>query len=305
MVSIVTAPRSQQEFRRNIQLQAAANHLADDEIHEICRDLGHHWRHRTFTPAVTVRSCVHRALNGDHSIAAMLAGLAVGQGADETIPTDSAWCQARSRLPLDVSQELRNSSPDAHATVSDASPGRSSGTAGTCSLSTARPSRCPTSRNWSKRSAMRRQGMGPAASPPGGSRSLNSWASNASLKPTLAMNVLRSKKVGSARREVASIVLGHNLVWLLIHDAADAEGVPARDISFACAVKTAVSFSRALRLAVPLQRPGLRAKTLRMIASQRNHHPFGRVKPRMVKRDRRRYSYLKEPRPVARQRCLT
>ena len=101
MVSIVTSPNSQQEFRRNIQLQAVDKHLDDNEIHAICRRLGHHWRRRTFTPAATVRSCVHRALNGDHSIAAMLADLAAGDGPDEPIPTDSAWCQARSRLPLE------------------------------------------------------------------------------------------------------------------------------------------------------------------------------------------------------------
>jgi len=106
MSSIVTSPNSQQELRRNIQLQAVDDHLNDDEIHNICRGLGHHWRERTFTPAATLRSCVHRALNGDHSIAAMLADLAAGDWPDEPIPTDSAWCQARCRLPLEVFQEL-------------------------------------------------------------------------------------------------------------------------------------------------------------------------------------------------------
>jgi len=83
MSSIVTSPNSQQELRRNIQLQAVDDHLNDDEIHNICRGLGHHWRERTFTPAATLRSCVHRALNGDHSIAAMLADLAAGDWPDE------------------------------------------------------------------------------------------------------------------------------------------------------------------------------------------------------------------------------
>jgi hypothetical protein len=106
MSSIDTTAKSQQEFRRNVQLQAVDEHLDDDEILDICRDLGHHWRDRTFTPAATVRSCVHRALNGDHSIAAMLADLAAGDRPGEPIPTDSAWCQARSRLPLKVFQEL-------------------------------------------------------------------------------------------------------------------------------------------------------------------------------------------------------
>ena len=126
-----------------------------------------------------------------------------------------------------------------------------------------------------------------------------------SLKTTLEMNVLRSKKTGSLRREVASIILGHNLVWTLIHEAAVKNNVPARDISFACAVKIAVAFSQTLPLTAPSQRPALREKMLNLIAAQRNHHPFGRVEPRKVKRDRRRYSYLKESRAVARKKCLT
>jgi hypothetical protein len=40
------------------------------------------------------------------------------------------------------------------------------------------------------------------------------------LKTTLKMNVLRSKSPKAARREVASIILGHNLVWMLMHQAA-------------------------------------------------------------------------------------
>jgi len=40
MISIVTSPNSQQEFRRNIQLQAVDDHLNDDENHNICRGLG-------------------------------------------------------------------------------------------------------------------------------------------------------------------------------------------------------------------------------------------------------------------------
>jgi hypothetical protein len=126
-----------------------------------------------------------------------------------------------------------------------------------------------------------------------------------SLKTTLEMAVLRSKKAGSVRREVASIILGHNLVWMLIHEAAASSDVPAEDISFARAVETTVAFSQALSLAPASQRPALRRKMVKRIASQANHHPLDRVEPRQVKRDRRRYPYLKESRAVARARCLT
>jgi len=452
MISIVTPPNSQQEFPRNIQLQAMDEHLPDDEINDICRNLGHRWRDRTFPPAATVRSCVHRALNGDHSIAAMLADLAAGEVPGKPIATDSAWCQARSRLPLKVFKELiarrardgqqrfgrifqwhgrdvfivdgsTVSMPDEPELVEafGYAPTRHG------------PSRFPVARItfielmglegiWDYRlddyrtsedaqfkdmwpslpdgcivladrkfssfymlAKLRRRHIGvitrlhPKRDPhklirEGQPLGPNEWIVHldlapqlrlkyddptlpqrlavrlirvrfahgrrwrtlwivttlmdatsyprrmmaagyrarwgvepriGSLKTTLEMSVLRSKKVESVRREVASIVLGHNLAWLLIHEAARAHGVPSRDISFACAVKIAVSFSRALRLVGPLQKDALRGKMLKMIASQRNGHPFGRVEPRKVKRDRHRYPYLHESRAVARQRCLT
>jgi hypothetical protein len=126
-----------------------------------------------------------------------------------------------------------------------------------------------------------------------------------SLKTTLEMNVLRSKKPPSVRREVAAIILGHNLVWMLIHEAAESSEVPVEDISFACAVKIAVAFSKTLPLLPAAQRPAMRNKMLKLIAAHVNHHPFGRVEPRRIKRDRRRYPYLKEPRDLARAKCLT
>ena len=106
MFPIVTTPKSQEQFRHAIQLDAIADHLTDGEINEIASNLGHTWRDRQLPPGVTVRSCVHRALNGDHSIAAMLADLAAIDDPDAPVPTDSAWCQARSRMPLTVLQEL-------------------------------------------------------------------------------------------------------------------------------------------------------------------------------------------------------
>jgi len=126
-----------------------------------------------------------------------------------------------------------------------------------------------------------------------------------SLKTTLEMNVLRSKTPGGVRREVASIILGHNLVWRLIHEAAEKTETPADRISFAGAVKVVVSFSAELRQAGPEQRGAVREKMIREIARHTNHQRRGRVEPRMVKREPVRYSYLRIPRAEARQKCLT
>jgi hypothetical protein len=126
-----------------------------------------------------------------------------------------------------------------------------------------------------------------------------------SLKTTLEMNVLRSKTPPAVRREVASIILGHNLVWMLMHESAQKTNTPADDISFAGAVKTVLAFSWALRHAQHRSRNRLYDRMLRHIARQRNHHPFDRVEPRLVKREPVRFGYLREPRWKARLKCLS
>jgi hypothetical protein len=126
-----------------------------------------------------------------------------------------------------------------------------------------------------------------------------------SLKTTLEMNVLRGKTPAAVRREVASIILGHNLVWMLMHEAAGAAKTPVADISFACAVKTVLAFSWALTGATASGFQAIYHRMLLHIARQQNHHPFGRVEPRLVKRDPVRYPYLREPRWKARLKCLS
>jgi len=126
-----------------------------------------------------------------------------------------------------------------------------------------------------------------------------------SLKTTLEMNVLRGKSPGAVRREVASIILGHNLVWMLMHESAQATDTSAEDISFAAAVKTVLAFSSAMLHASRPVRRQLHNKMLLQIARQTNHHPFDRVEPRLIKRDPVRYAYLREPRWKARLKCLS
>ena len=40
-------------------------------------------------------------------------------------------------------------------------------------------------------------------------------------------------------------------------------------------------------------------------AAQRNHHPFDRVEPRLIKREIARFAFLREPRWKARLKCLS
>ncbi len=121
-----------------------------------------------------------------------------------------------------------------------------------------------------------------------------------SLKTTLRMNVLQSKKVKNVYSEIAATILAHNLVWTLIHQAAQHTQTQADRISFLGAVRTVLAFS------FPLQTPNLderhRAYTamLHHIASQTNAYRPDRIEPRLVKRQTRKFGFLKIPREKAR-----
>jgi len=452
MSCIVKSAQLHDRFSRSIPVAALEEHLRDDEIEDICRDLGHVWRDRQLPPGVTVRSSVERALNPDHSIACVLASLAALNAPDAPTPTDSAWCQARSRLPLAVFRELiarkarvcrrrfgrpyrwngrwvfiadgsTVSMPDEPALV-DAF-GYANTRHGPSRFPVARITflelagleviwdyrldeyRCSEDEQFQEmwpslpsgciclldkkfssfyilaklrqrrigvvtllhqrrdphllircgRSLGRNEWIVPLALAPQlrrryddpslpnvlcvrlirvcfrrGSRWHTLWVVTTlmdpieyprrdvaaayrkrwdieprigSLKTTLEMDVLRSKSPGAVRREVVSIVLGHNLVWLRIHQAAERSGTAASDISFAGAIKTVMKFSAALAHTRGRLRQRLHEKMLDQIARQVNHHPFGRVEPRRVKRDRVRYPYLHEPRWKARRKCLS
>jgi len=93
-------------FPHGVQVAALQELLSDQEVDLICHHLGHTWRDRIFTPAVTVRSMVHRALNPDKSIRAVLTDLAVADERLKQTPADASWCEARSRLPEELWAEL-------------------------------------------------------------------------------------------------------------------------------------------------------------------------------------------------------
>jgi len=452
MYCIVHSPKSHQRIRRSLQLAALDDLLPDAEIEAICRQLRHRWRKRRLPPGVTLRSMVYRGLHPDHSIAAMLADLAAQLGPDEPAPTDSAWCQARSRLPQRVLTELITrralacrrrfgrtkrwhgryvfridgstvSMPDEPALVkafgyADTRHGLSRFPVGritfielaglnviwnhrlghyTCSeerqlynmwhtlptgciclldrrfcsfynlaklrqrrigvLTPLHQRRDPHKMSSLGRPLGKDQWLVPLDLAPQlrrkyndrtlpgvlwvrlirvrflrGTRHKTLWLVTTlldpvefprdelaelyrarwpietrigALKTTLEMNVLRGKSPGAVRREVASIILGHNLVWALMHEAGAVTDTPADDISFAGAVKTVLAFSPALRQARRAQRRRIHDRMLHHIARQKNHHPFDRVEPRLIKREIARYAYLREPRWKAREKCLS
>src|SRR5438105_3936830 len=69
-------------------------------IHSISRDLGHPFRQRTLTPVVTTYLFLQQILHGNTAVGNLrhLSGLDF---------TDSAYCQARGRLPLAFFRRLQ------------------------------------------------------------------------------------------------------------------------------------------------------------------------------------------------------
>ena len=102
MESIDPSSTNHEPISPPVQLSALEAYLSDAEIETICHQLGHPFRHRQLPPGTLVRSIVYRSLHPDKSIKSTLADLAAGPGPIGAEPTDAAWCQARSRLPLEI-----------------------------------------------------------------------------------------------------------------------------------------------------------------------------------------------------------
>ena len=117
-----------------------------------------------------------------------------------------------------------------------------------------------------------------------------------SLKTTMQMKVLQSKKTKNVYYEVAATVLAHNLVWMVIHQASQQTGIAAERISFLGAVRTIIAFSIPLQTENICERHRVYAAMLYHIAGQTNLYRPDRIEPRLVKRQTRSYGFLKIPR---------
>jgi hypothetical protein len=121
-----------------------------------------------------------------------------------------------------------------------------------------------------------------------------------SLKTILQMNVLQSKKVKNVYSEVAATVLAHNLVWTVIHQAAQQTQTQADRISFLGAVRTILAFSFQLQTPKLSERHRAYTAMLHHIACQTNPHRPNRIEPRLIKRQTRKFGFLKISRHKAR-----
>jgi len=114
------------------------------------------------------------------------------------------------------------------------------------------------------------------------------------------MKVLRSKTVKNVYSEIAATVLALNLVWIVIHQAAQKTKTQAERISFFGAVRTILAFSFRLQTDDPCERYNVYTAMLCHIASKTNSYRPNRTEPRLVKRQTRKFGFLKIPREKAR-----
>jgi hypothetical protein len=121
------------------------------------------------------------------------------------------------------------------------------------------------------------------------------------LKTTLDMAVLRSKTPENVRSEIGTIMLAHNLVWMLIYEATENTEIPPERISFSSTVKTVLAYSPRICTASSAKRVRLYRGMLKRIATHLNRHRPGRKEPRKVKRDKKRYPTLRTTREEARR----
>ncbi len=89
-------------FRRALPLAALDPYLSNVDIETVCRQLGHTFRRRDFTPGVTVRALTYRGLSPDRAIPTVLAELDTTRDPDAAPLTAPAFCQAQDRLPPPV-----------------------------------------------------------------------------------------------------------------------------------------------------------------------------------------------------------
>lgn len=73
--------------------------LAPQHVAEVCSELDHHWRETQLTPVVTVQLFIQQVAMGNISIDEVLSRAKLDV-------TPSAYCQARSRLPLSLLERL-------------------------------------------------------------------------------------------------------------------------------------------------------------------------------------------------------
>ena len=122
------------------------------------------------------------------------------------------------------------------------------------------------------------------------------------LKTTLGLDALRCQSPPLVHRELLTLLIAHNLLRVVMAEAAREHAVPLERVSFTGTLDTLRSFCAACAQAPRApQRRKLWAAMLRIIAADLLPLRPGRWEPRVVKRRPKRYPRLNRPRHLYRQ----
>ena len=116
------------------------------------------------------------------------------------------------------------------------------------------------------------------------------------LKVNCSADVLRSKTVDGVHKEVAARICAINIVRLIMLEAATAGRVDEMRISFVGAIRTIIAFAPALALRPMWQLPLINDAMLRQIASHLVPERPGRLEPRRLAHNPKKYPRLKTTR---------
>jgi hypothetical protein len=123
-----------------------------------------------------------------------------------------------------------------------------------------------------------------------------------SIKQTIQMERLRCGTPAMARKEVWAHLVAYNLVRGLQAQAAAAEEVAPRRVSFKGAARGLTEFGAGLLSGALAPTAETYRRLLRAVASQRVGGRPNRAEPRAIKRRKRDYPLLTQPRDVARRK---
>jgi hypothetical protein len=124
------------------------------------------------------------------------------------------------------------------------------------------------------------------------------------LKQSMGMAELRCKAPALVRKELWVHLLGYNLVRGVMAQSGSVSGVVPRCLSFTGAAQTLLAWAGVLSVARGAARAEPLARLWVAVGAHRVGARPGRVEPRAIKRRKKSYPLLNEPRNLARQRLL-
>lgn len=125
-----------------------------------------------------------------------------------------------------------------------------------------------------------------------------------SIKSVLGMDRLSCKTPDMVKKEVATHMLGYNVIRTIIADACSKHQVMPNNVSFKGAMQLLNQFTPRILSANKSKRAGIYNTMLSLIVLNKIGNRPGRVEPRMVKQRRKSFPLLNKERKVEREKII-